>query len=259
MEEQFPKTPPEKLPEGIDGERSGDRARIRNALALMLKLHVHQRDRIDSGQPFISHPLAVATRVLETYDGPGRSQVVAAALLHDSIEDQARLLALEKELAARADFPHVSPEEIEREGALYGIGHLFGLHTQVLVRALTNPRLLGERALQGEHHKAYEAYISDIFFSETLPSAVAVIKWADLQENALTIGAIADNAEAATTAPEQERYWRVYAKLRDKYRPALLIVRDFFTEVAEAHPLYAERERAIADIDTALTEHYTRA
>lgn len=258
MEDEFPKVPAEELPEGVH-ETSGDRARIRSALALMLKLHINQSDRISNNDPFISHPLAVATEVLATYKGNARSHVVAAALLHDSIEDQSRLLALEKRLVEeRPRRYYTTPAQIEREGALHGLGHIFGLHTQMLVRSVTSPEILKTDISKEDKEIIYEQYVKDIFKGD-YPEASAVIKWADLQQNALAVGEIYERSQRETDPSEQERYLALYRRLRDKWEPALYIARSFFQDVQPEHPLYEQREDAIARIDDALENQYRLA
>jgi (p)ppGpp synthase/HD superfamily hydrolase len=56
---------------------------IQNAYKLAAEAHAGQR-RKDDGSPYISHPIAVA-QVL--HDAAFRDQVIAAALLHDVVED----------------------------------------------------------------------------------------------------------------------------------------------------------------------------
>ena len=68
-----------------------DAARILVALELMVELHLDQAPRPD-GTPYIEHPLAVASQVLEAMVHKD-SDVVVAALLHDAVEDQTATLA----------------------------------------------------------------------------------------------------------------------------------------------------------------------
>src|SRR5260370_32029066 len=77
-----------------------DAARILDALELMVELHLEQAPRPD-GTPYIEHPLAVASQILDAmaYQDP---EVVMAALLHDAVEDQsARLAQQARERPAR--------------------------------------------------------------------------------------------------------------------------------------------------------------
>lgn len=65
-------------------------SRFEEALILSTRLHAGQR-RKDSVTPYIAHPLAVASLVLE--NGGGEDEAIAA-LLHDVIEDQPRKVTL---------------------------------------------------------------------------------------------------------------------------------------------------------------------
>lgn len=248
---------------GVAVEQPKDRARVREALALMLKVHINQPNRVENDEPFISHPLRVATEVLKTYKGNAVSQVVAAALLHDSIEDQSRLLALEKGLLPEWSARRMrTAKQVEMDEALHGIGLLFGLHVQYLINSLTSPRTLKEKVATGIKNSLYENYIRKIFSEDSLSPASSVIKWADLKENALTIGGIYKRAQGELEAGNQEEHDRLlatYKKLEAKYRPALKLVRNFFETVPEDHPLYEQREEAIVQINEALATQYRLA
>jgi len=253
MDEKFPKMSQAELPKGM-GEVSGERIRIREALTLMLKLHVNQSDRVASSEPFVGHPLDVATEVLETYKGNDISHVVVAALLHDSIEDQAHLLALEKKLALQ--HKDVTPEQIEHEGALHGLGRLFGLRSQLLVQSVTRPKRLSIH----DPRESYEDYIRNIFYKSTLTPASAVIKWADLKQNAF-IGDLYERAQMEKESGNEKEYERVmyfYERMKKKYRPVLEMVREWFTDLDDkSHPLFEQRDAAIAKIDDVLENQYS--
>ena len=66
--------------------------RIAEAFALAHELHQHQV-RKGSGVPYIAHPMAVAALVAEF---GGSEEQVAAALLHDTVEDCGGLPVLER-------------------------------------------------------------------------------------------------------------------------------------------------------------------
>jgi len=240
----------------------GERQRVKEALALMLKLHINQSDRVASGLPAVAHPLAVAAQTLAMYNYADASYVIAAALLHDSIEDQSRLLTLEKRLVQEKGGKLVTQIFQEREGALNGLGYLFGYRVQVLVESLTSPELLKDDAVaQEKKNEVYRAYVDQIFNDSTGTSAAAVIKWADLQENAFIGDLFAGAAQARERGDTHaaERIMDLYIKLKGKYEPVLRHVRDFFTIVTPQHPLYAQREEAIAKIEDALANQYTLA
>jgi len=68
---------------GID--RAAERSElIRTALAIARKAHAGQTRNASGGRPYIDHPVAVAERLAEL---ELRDEVLAAALLHDVVED----------------------------------------------------------------------------------------------------------------------------------------------------------------------------
>jgi len=234
--------------------------RIREALSLMLKVHINQGNRIASGMPFVAHPIAVAERVLDMYEGEDASFVCVAALLHDSIEDQSRLLDLEKKMAHDEKY-NVSEAVIMREGALNSLGHFFGMRSMSLIGRLTSPEVLKTDMPQDEKNEIYKEYVSLIFNNNLHDPATAVIKWADLQENAF-IGDLYERAQKAKEAGDEEGYELAigfYHKLKVKYHPVLLMVREFFENVEETHPLFKQREAAMKKIDDALENQYNLA
>ncbi|MBL4644687.1 MAG: hypothetical protein JKX80_02355 [Candidatus Pacebacteria bacterium] len=243
--------------EKFAGKDSAEHRRIKEALSLMLKLHINQGDRVANGMPFVAHPLAVAERVLDTYTGADASFVVVAALLHDSIEDQSRLLALEAKLA-RSEKYDVSEKSIERDGALTSLGHFFGMRSMTLVSILTSPKILETNIPQERKNEIYTRYVSSIFKNDLDEHAAAVIKWADLQENAF-IGDLYErflSEEADGNEEEAHRVLNFYHSMREKYKPVLEMVREFFENVDEEHPLYQQRDDAITNITDVLENQY---
>ena len=68
---------------------------VEHAAAWMVTLHRHQAERHD-GRPYLSHPAEVAMRVAQW---GGDDAQIAAALLHDALEDQAERMAPEGDAA----------------------------------------------------------------------------------------------------------------------------------------------------------------
>ena len=238
----------------------GHRARIREALSLMLKMHADQNDRADTALPFLAHPIAVANDVLdmvkESVDDDEARDLCIAALLHDSVEDQSRLLAYERRLASLRNVR--TPEALERSDALGGLGWLFGARVLSLVQKVTTP-LAGIRdASREEKNVQYQKYIRAVFNDQD--AGPAVIKWADLKQNALTIHLIRKRAEEARAKGDDEEADRLlgfYNKLKVKYEPALEEVQVFFQDITfRQHPLYSEQEHALEEIQQALEGEY---
>jgi GTP diphosphokinase / guanosine-3',5'-bis(diphosphate) 3'-diphosphatase len=72
-----------------------DVVRIREACAWAARLHLGQRRR--SGEPYITHPVAVALLAVRV---GARGDVVCAALLHDVLEDTPCTAELRAEFGA---------------------------------------------------------------------------------------------------------------------------------------------------------------
>ncbi len=254
---------------------SDDIKHIDMALSLMIQLHIGQPDRADGSGPFIKHPIEVAKGVLETYNGSDLASVTIAALLHDTIEDQSKLLQV----------IHMGENDNSKSGsrsrALNALEQAFGHRVNVLVEKVSTPLVVHDLDLNklkkriGEKKaRKYYDFIDDIVKDVDDPAAF-VIKWQDAKSNMLTIGGIWESAidlskrvaelglgdndhnikkrfEDAVKSKEG-----IYKKLRDKYRPVLeKILLPAFETMQEGHPLFRHREQAIVDIMQALDEQY---
>jgi len=193
-----------------------DREEISNALLLMIDLHLDQARRPD-GRLFICHPIEVALQTADflkgwNFEGSEYKlrDLVIAALLHDSVEDQ-----LEKLAGNRP----VSNDEL-RLCALEEIENRFGLPVARLVAMVTKP----ESAHQ--NHEAHLEFLRGIAGGD--PYAF-VIKMADFCSNGLKIAEV----------PEEERK----EKLRRKDGPAILMLIDRLKNLEDSgHPLFSHRE-----------------
>ncbi|MFT6158441.1 MAG: hypothetical protein ACJATT_003583 [Myxococcota bacterium] len=128
---------------------------VEHACAWMVVLHRYQTPRHD-GRPYLSHPAEVAQRVAQW---GGDNDQISAALLHDSLEDQAERMAPGGDAAAALK-THMGPEVCR------------------LVQALTHP----------SGAEGYLAYI------QSLPPRALDIKVADLSTNALRVQHVHDDA-----------------------------------------------------------------
>ncbi len=180
------------------------RDRIGAALALMSRLH--ERDRRQR-EPYSSHPLRVAIRILSRYHYRVTDPDVAcAALLHDTVEDHAG------DIAAGGG----------REGALALLAGQFGERTAGLVGAVTNPAWEPGR----DKHEQYREHIA-----ESLDGS----PWARL----IKVSDITDNAVGLfhTTGPSLPRR-------ASKYRPLLPVLRELI--LRPDTPLEDDVKRMIA-------------
>ena len=177
-------------------------AAVEQAIAVSLHCHQHQSDR-PSGAPYVEHPAEVARNVVR-WCRPLATELVIAALLHDSVEDQHEILCA---LDGR------SPAD--RHGAFDTIEARFGTRVRNLVAHLTNPEHAGPRTA-AEKRAEYLAHIQEL--AEEGSDAYTV-KLADLWTNALRLDGIAD-------ADKRSR-------LGLKYRPVL---EDAATRLLEGPP-----------------------
>ncbi len=99
-----------------------DRRRLDGALQLASRLHAEDWRQ---NEPYINHPLRVATRIMAHY-GIHDPDVIAAALLHDTVEDHAAELTPDG---------HSDPQ-----AALAELAGRFGPRVAGLVADLTNPQ-----------------------------------------------------------------------------------------------------------------------
>ncbi|ACU53886.1 (p)ppGpp synthetase I, SpoT/RelA [Acidimicrobium ferrooxidans DSM 10331] len=136
-------------------ERYADNPLVLDALALATKAHHGQLRR--SGEPYIVHPLAVARRVAELRADP---ITVAAALLHDTVEDTS-----------------ISLEELEQR---------FGAEVAALVDGATKL----DRLSFDSKEVAQAATMRKMLIAMARDVRVLVIKLADRLHNMQTIGAL---------------------------------------------------------------------
>ena len=154
--------------------------RLQEALSVMIDIHFYQKDRPD-GQPYISHPLDVALCVLRDYDIQ-EVDVIVAALLHDSVEDQA------ERLVARCSEAAPDPSRV-REQALDVITQQFGKFPAELVSALSNPPEYDEVEDRETKNQIYMQHLVEMTHAN--PYAFT-IKMADFSHNIVHLGEVKD-------------------------------------------------------------------
>lgn len=206
----------------LDGRLApADVAHVMDAAALAEELHAGQL-RPD-GQPYITHVVEVARRVL-TWCADADVDALTTALLHDAIEDQAERLAQQGSSAA----PTVS------ERAFDVVRARFGSTVAGRLALLTNPdfaELAAERfgSLSGNmlSERKAQLYVEHVAHAVHADPWVAAIKLADFSTNAWALAGVSDSARRA--------------KLRDKYRPVMRLFRALLDDMEVGHPLFAAR------------------
>lgn len=214
-----------------------EQARIENALQLMLYAHEGQNGRFPN-QEFAQHPLKVALHLIEVF-GVAKPDLIIAALLHDSVEDQpARLLHTS---------PYPLPTDLPlREQALRALAARFGERVAQLVGWLTNPdfaSLMAQQQAAGytpDKNALYQQHVMHIFAAD--PEAFT-IKMADFAQNALQLGAYPQD-------PRRPHF-------QQKYGPVMLQLMEKLPLLDDPeHPLFAQRSRLVAELTAVYQRDY---
>lgn len=151
---------------------------VRKVYDLVCRIHANEPDRPDG--PYINHLLRVAIICLEF--GANDINIIVAALLHRSAEDQA------EQLNTRMVSFLNSADPI-RTGALMEIGEMFGQIVEQYVTGLTNPDLTCI-AEGKDKQKIYIGHVDELVKND--PKA-SLIKLADFYDKALLLTEIKDN------------------------------------------------------------------
>src|SRR5580693_5322141 len=190
-----------------------DRRRLNRALDLASRLHADDRRE---REPYVNHLLRVAIRIMSHY-GVHDADVIAAALLHDAVEDH----------AAELTGFRVGVDD-DQEAALAVLAAEFGPRVAELVGAVTNPKYTPDRDVN-------EQYREHVAQSLSRHPWARVIKASDFTDNG--VGLI------HTTGP------RVY-RLAGKYAPLVPVLRDLVARPDT--PLDdAVKEHILAQLDRA--------
>jgi (p)ppGpp synthase/HD superfamily hydrolase len=121
--------------QALDATFEGEeRQAVEDALQLMCEVHADQDARPD-GTPYVEHPLQVASGVLSNLVEPD-ADIVNAALLHDSVEDQAKKLAAKLDPESQAS---VADADTVEGQALGYIRARFGDRTARIVDSVSTP------------------------------------------------------------------------------------------------------------------------
>lgn len=209
------------------------RRHIRDARDLSLCAHFTQADRAD-GQPYINHPIEV-TLTLITKFGFAKPEAIMAALLHDTIEDQAERLIELLSGATKSEAP-------SRQEGLRLIGERFGGRVAQMVSRLTNPdfhELSVTAQLRGDPRSLFELTCN--FYKEHFleilehdPEAF-LVKLSDFSQNAFALSAVTDEAKKES--------------LKARYGPVLRALADrLYSVPAEGHPLSPWKESLATEL-----------
>ena len=203
----------ERFAAEIAGFAEPERRRLADALALASRLHAGDRRQ---SEPYINHPLRVAIRIMSHY-GIRDPDVVAAALLHDVVEDHAAELA-----------PAGTTEAAQTEAALAVLAERFGPRVAELVAAVTNPEYDPGR----DRHVQYREHVAA---SLNRSPWARVIKASDFTDNGAGL--------LYTTGPK-------VPDLADKYAQLVPVLRELISRPDTPLDLTA-RQRVLDQLDRA--------
>lgn len=230
-----------------------DLKEIKEAMNLMLNLHLQQKDRAD-GNPFAKHPIEVTKRVLEISDSPSR-ELVVAAMLHDSVEDKAEALFAQRANRKLADKPYTFKlrEETKekywdtfKDWSFREIKEKFGDKVEYYLKNLTNhdfDSLAEDMGLEGEEkiefkNKAYLEHVKEIIEDPDL----CLLKYADFSVNVDLKNLPKDSLK--------------YKKLKRKYKSVIPIFIDRLKNINKNHELYGKKDQLISNLQLIYQTQY---
>jgi len=168
-----------------------DRVTLTDGLAWAGRLHEGQRR---TREPYVNHLLRVTIRILRYYE-VSDPEVLAAALLHDAVEDQAWAMV--------GRLPDDGPPP--RAEAFDELARRFGARTARLVGAVTNP-------LYDPARDPDEQYVEHIREALSAEPWARVIKLSDFTDNGVGV--------VHTIGPKARR-------AAEKYTPVTPLMREF--------------------------------
>ena len=208
--------------------------------ALRLAAELHRAKVRPDGSPYLQHVLSVAQRTLRWLP-EASCDVAVAALLHDTVEDESKVLAIRARSSAGT----------ERERALQAIDETFGGRVAELVGQLTNPNFEAQVQAQGldpksspgtlAQHKLYAEHFEQLLQSN---DHATLIKVADFSDNALRLDGIIDRV--------------LHAKLTGKYRACVALLREHTRAAEPASMLFGIRSELLNEIETAWARDYAQ-
>lgn len=228
-----------------------DAKKIKSALDFMLKIHLPQKDRVD-GKPFASHPLAVAEKVMNMSNDP---ELVISALLHDSVEDQADRIFIErierKNLGGGLSlkFDETAKDKYKATLNTWSFREIedrFGPKIKYYVENMTNHdfnSLAEHLNLEGENkidfiNKLYAEHVENIISDPNL----LILKVADLTTN----------INLRSLDPGSEKYH----KLKRKYKSVIENVLEKLKTISEDNPIYSKKDAIVKELTQTYEEQY---
>lgn len=184
-----------------------DAEKITEALDFALSLHSDQRPRPDG--PYVNHILRVVNRVHSDF-GVNDLDVIIAAALHDSVEDQSSKLS---------DKFSASSELSKKEKSIEFLKQKYGQRVSDIVKAITNPEEIYEPKAEEAKNKGYALRIEQVIADP----AVCYAKLSDFMDNGLKIRDITDTRFRFKLA---KRYLLIYRIFINRLREDDIVLPD---------------------------------
>jgi (p)ppGpp synthase/HD superfamily hydrolase len=207
------------------------RRKIEEALMLAVGLHHDQKPRND-GSRAVDHILRVADRVLNSF-GVIDPDIVIAALLHDSVEDQ------KKKLAEKWWNDKVG----QKAAAFLYLAFRFGPRTADIVRALTKPNKADYANLKDRDRDYFAQLKEDIKDPSTF-----YVKLADFYDNVSRLKTVRSIEKQRQLARKYQKVVSLFIKRLQKNDVALPCSEEFPEGKASMIAQLREAKKVIADI-----------
>lgn len=199
--------------------------RVEEAAKVALIVHRSSSER-RQGIPYVVHPIEVAIRILELLGTAATVEQIQAALLHDSVEDEPdEVVKLRTGKSCRG----LSIDE-KRKLAYKEIANQFGDSVASTVEDVTNPDFvsmtrarIGRGDRRTEREIKIELYTTHVIEVLTSKTDSAVVKFADLWENAFSLHTVND--------PQRLHH------LKARYKALVLALPELFASLPDSHPL----------------------
>ena len=220
-----------RIREGTNDFEPGARKSVEKALGLALELHRDQKLRKDGTQA-IDHILRVGNRVLNSF-GVTDPDVIIAAFLHDSVEDQS------KKLSEKWWNGHVSHET----AALLYLSSEFGPRAATIIKALTKPNKADYANLK-DRDRDYLAQLKE----DLRTPATFYVKLADFYDNTIGLMNITNAEKRKQLARKYQKVVNLFLKRLKKNDVTIPPSTEFLEGKASVVAKLREAEKVIADI-----------
>jgi (p)ppGpp synthase/HD superfamily hydrolase len=226
--------------------------KIKAALDFMLKIHLPQDDRVD-GRPFASHPLAVAEKVMSLSNNP---DLVIAALIHDSVEDQSDYIFVERlnRKYPNRDFLPLKIDDTVKEKyksifttwSFKEIADRFGSKIRYYVENMTNHDFNSLAESLGLEGSAKQDFVNKLYAEHV----ETIINDPDLFT--LKLADLSVNIDLHSLSPDSDKY----RKLKRKYKSVIEAFLEKLKNLPADQPLYSQKNEIMTELNDIYLNQY---